>query len=141
MAARAPRWYGQVMSGWARAHATGAKTGRVAVVDAPPLESRTLSGVLDDLQARGFVEHFRVADRSRLRAIRADRTFAPDQVSISEWHRFEGVSDPDDMSIVYAIETRSGVRGTLVDAFGVYSDPIVGAFLDDVGPRPVAVTH
>jgi hypothetical protein len=36
------------------------------------------------------------------------------------------------MSILCAIETDSGLRGTLVDAFGVYSDPIVGAFLHDV---------
>jgi hypothetical protein len=33
---------------------------------------------------------------------------------------------------VYAIETRDGVRGTLTDAFGVYSDPDVGAFIADV---------
>jgi hypothetical protein len=98
----------------------------------PPCESRTLSGVLDDLQARGFAEHFRVVDGGRLRAIGAGTTFAPSQVSIPECHRFEGVSDPDDMSILCAIETRTGVRGTLVDAFGVYSDPAVGAFLNDV---------
>jgi len=100
--------------------------------DEPPLEARTLSGVLDDLQARGFAEHFRVVDGGRLRAIGAGSTFAPSQVSIPECHRFEGVSDPDDMSILCAIETRTGVRGTLVDAFGVYSDPAVGAFLHDV---------
>ena len=59
-------------------------------------------------------------------------TFPADRVVITEYHRFEGVSDPDDMSILYAIETRSGLRGTLADAFGVYADPVVGAFLNDV---------
>ena len=54
---------------------------------------------------------------------------------IAEYHRFEGVSDPGDMSIVYAIETRSGIRGTLVDAFGVYADPRVGAFVKEVALR------
>ena len=42
---------------------------------------------------------------------------------IREFHRVEGVSDPDDMAIVYAIESKSGVRGTFADAFGVYADP------------------
>jgi len=42
------------------------------------------------------------------------------------------VSDPDDMAIVYAIETAGGIRGTLVDAYGVYSDPAVSAFLATV---------
>jgi len=110
--------------------------------DEPPLEARTLWGVLDDLQARGFAEHFRVVDGRRLRAIGAGSTFTPSQVRIPECHRFEGVSDPDDMSILCAIETRSGVRGTLVDAFGVYSDPVIGAFLDDVvSPRARALTR
>jgi len=36
------------------------------------------------------------------------------------------------MSIVYAIETGNGVRGTLTDAFGVYADPSVGAFIRKV---------
>ena len=44
----------------------------------------------------------------------------------------EGASDPDDMSIVYAIEGESGARGTLVDAFGAYSDPTVSSFLQGV---------
>ena len=39
------------------------------------------------------------------------------------------------MSIIYAIETRSGIRGTLVDAFGVYADPQVGEFMADVALR------
>jgi hypothetical protein len=35
----------------------------------------------------------------------------------------------------YAIEGQGGVRGTLADAFGVYSDPTVSAFLQSVPIR------
>ena len=77
----------------------------------PSLEPRTLAETLDDLHARGFTEHFRIVDGGWAWAIDAGRTFRPSQVSIAEWHRFEGVSDPEDMAIVYAIETGSGVRG------------------------------
>ena len=101
-----------------------------------PFERRTLSGVLDDLNSRGFAEHFRVVDAGRVRAIGTGCTFSPGQVSIAEWHRIEGVSDPDDMAILYAIETGTGVRGTLADAFGVYADPAVGGFM-----RAVAWCH
>ena len=55
----------------------------------------------------------------------AAKTFSADQVVILEEHRFEGVSDPDDMAILYGLETRGGLRGTLADAFGVYADPLV----------------
>jgi len=100
-------------------------------VEDPPLEPRTLDGVLDDLTRRGFAEHFRVVD-GWLRALDSGGMFRANQVSVPEYYRFEGVSDPDDMSILWAVETRSGVRGTLVDAFGVYSDPLVADFLKDV---------
>jgi hypothetical protein len=96
-----------------------------------PKETATLAEVMDELTSRGFTEHFRVVDGG-LRAVDSAKTFPADQVVISEYHRFEGVSDPDDMAILYAIETRSGLRGTLTDAFGVYADPLVGAFMKDV---------
>jgi hypothetical protein len=94
----------------------------------------TLAVAIDDLASSGFIEHFGVSGGA-LRSFDSGRTFSAAQVVIREYHRFEGVSDPDDMSIVYAIEGQSGVRGTLVDAFGVYSDPAVSAFLEGVPIR------
>ncbi len=49
---------------------------------------------------------------------------------IVDYYRFEGASDPDDMSIIYALEARGGTRGILTDAFGSYADPAIGAVLD-----------
>ena len=92
---------------------------------------RTLAAAIDDLTRRGFVEQFEIAG-DRLRALPSGATFSADELRIREHHRFEGVSDPDDMAVVYAIESRTGVRGTLADAFGVYSDPRVSAFLRTV---------
>ena len=94
----------------------------------------TLASTLDDLAGSGFIEHFGVRGEE-LRSFDTGRTFGADQVVVRDYHRFEGVSDPDDMVIVYAIEAPGGVRGTLVDAFGAYSDPTVGAFLDRVPIR------
>ena len=98
------------------------------------MEVGTLAGTMDDLTRQGFTEQFTPATGG-LRGVHSGSTFPPGQVAIAKYYRFEGVSDPDDMSILYAIETRSGVRGTLADAFGVYADPRVGAFLRDVAVR------
>lgn len=96
---------------------------------------RTLSGAIDALARQGFTEHFTVAG-DRLRALESGGVFGPQDIVIRDYERFEGVSDPDDMSIVYAIESlNGGTRGTLVDAFGVYSNPVVSAFLDTVAIR------
>jgi hypothetical protein len=94
----------------------------------------TLACTLDELAGSGFVEHFGVRGDA-LRSFDTGRAFSADQVTVREYHRFEGASDPDDMAIVYAIEAPGGVRGTLVDAFGAYSDPRVAAFLDRVAIR------
>jgi hypothetical protein len=98
------------------------------------MEVATLSGTMDDLGRKGFTEQF-APENGELRGVHSGSMFRPSQVAIAAYYRFEGVSDPDDMSILYAIETRSGVRGTLADAFGVYADPRVGAFLREVAVR------
>jgi hypothetical protein len=94
----------------------------------------TLAGTLVELADRGFTDGFAVAGDG-LRATGALRTFRAEDLTIREFHRFEGVSDPDDMSIVYAIESKDGTRGTLVDAFGVYSSPAVTRVLERVPIR------
>jgi hypothetical protein len=94
----------------------------------------TLTGTLDDLARRGFTERFGVAGDG-LRSAEGGKTFRAEDLLIREFYRFEGVSDPDDMSIVYAIESRDGTRGTLVDAFGVYASPAVGRVLEHIPIR------
>jgi hypothetical protein len=99
-----------------------------------PVTDVTLAGTLADLADRGFTAAFAVAGDG-LRAAGTVRTFRAEDLTIREFHRFEGISDPDDMSIVYAIESRDGTRGTLVDAFGVYSNPAVTRVLERVPIR------
>ncbi len=94
----------------------------------------TLASAVDGLARSGFGEHFQIK-AGKLLALDSGKIFNAPEVAIRAYHRFEGVSDPDDMAIVYAIESQSGVRGTLVDAFGVYADPAVGVFLEGVPIR------
>ena len=91
----------------------------------------TLSNAIERLASRGFTAHFGVVG-DRLRAFDSGKTYGAHEVIIREYQRFEGVSDPDDMAILYAIESTDGTRGSLVDAFGAYSNPTVSAFLHDV---------
>lgn len=92
---------------------------------------KTLSEAIESLARRGFIEHFGVRG-DQLRGFESGKTFGANDVTIREYDRFEGASDPDDMAILYAIESSSGTRGTLVDAFGVYSNPAVSAYLERV---------
>jgi hypothetical protein len=97
----------------------------------------TVACAVDDLTYRGFTEDFRAVD-GKLRTSGTGEMVTPEDLVIREYHRFEGVSDPDDMAIVYGVEARNGVRGTVVDAFGVYSDPELGALMARVPIRQSA---
>ena len=92
---------------------------------------QTLAGAIDQFARDGFTANLSVVG-NRLRGAAAQTTFGAEDIVIRDYRRFEGVSDPDDMAIVYAIEARGGARGTLVDAYGVYSDPTISAFLGPV---------
>jgi hypothetical protein len=94
----------------------------------------TLTGALDELTRRGFTEGLLVVDGG-LRAIGGAETMKPKDLVIREFYRFEGISDPDDTAILYAMESVNGVRGTLADAFGVYADPRTTAVLEDIPIR------
>jgi len=94
----------------------------------------TVPEALQGLNARGFTANFEVADDG-LRAVDSGKTFPAQQLTIVEHHRFEGASDPDDMSVVYGIEASDETRGVVVDAYGVYADPRLSELLKNVKIR------
>jgi hypothetical protein len=81
----------------------------------------TVSQAVNGLKERGYTVDFNLKSAS----IECEgHKFNPKDFEIKEFHRFEGVSDPGDEAIVYAIESRNGMKGVLVNAFGVYSEPL-----------------
>jgi hypothetical protein len=50
-------------------------------------------------------------------------------------YRYEGDSNPDDSAIVYAITSKSGSRGMLLDSYGAYADPKVTALISEIPVR------
>lgn len=95
---------------------------------------KTMAEAVRGLKERGFAANFEFL-KNVFRDTESGKTFQPDELTIVEHHRFEGVSDPDDLSIVYAIEANDGTRGTLTDAYGVYANPDLSAFLKTVPMR------
>lgn len=86
-----------------------------------------LSKVVND----GFKEDFK-ATTGGLRSASTDKLYAPNQVRVINSFRFEGFSDPDDNAVLYLLETSDGLKGTLVDAYGTYADPLVYNFFLEV---------
>jgi len=94
----------------------------------------TVSEAIEGLKARGYTTDFEFIN-GQFRGIMDGRFFNADELTIVENYRFEGITNPDDESIVFAIESKDGARGVLVDAYGVYADPELAAFLENVSMR------
>ena len=100
-----------------------------------PIDHSREVPALAALHRRGFVAEFQ-ADGEVFRIAGTDVRLRPEDVRIRDYYRFEGTSDPDDMSVIYAMETRDGTRGTLTDAFGAYADAAIGALIERVPVEP-----
>ncbi len=72
---------------------------------------------LRDLARRGYCHNYNLTG-----AQLADSRLYPGRFQVREVHRFEGTSNPDDMCVIYAIVSDDGVKGVLVDAYGLYAD-------------------
>lgn len=94
-------------------------------------EMKTLSSCLNSLLSKGFETQFK-ALKHGLKSLTTEKIYLPEDVKITNFYRFEGESDPADNSILYAIETTSGEKGTLTDAYGPYGDAHVTKFIQEV---------
>lgn len=91
----------------------------------------TLTSCVNKVIKDGYIDSFKVT-RQGLYSPRKDMCYAPEQVTVTNFYRFEGESDPGDEIIMYVIETSDGLKGTLIDAYGPYSDPTVNKFMQEV---------
>lgn len=85
-----------------------------------PKELNTLSETMNKLKKNGFTEEFRIKNGNFIN--QSGEKFKPEDLTITKVYRFEGASDPDDMSVLYAIETSRGRKGIFADAFGLYAN-------------------
>ena len=92
---------------------------------------KSLALCLNRMVLDGYDDDFKVVE-GQLTSLKTEKKFSPDQVNVVNFFRFEGQSDPNDNTIMYVIETSDGLKGTLVDAYGVYSDGKVNDFFQQV---------
>jgi hypothetical protein len=91
----------------------------------------TQVSVLNKLSREGYTVQFKGSAQG-LVSLATEKTYKPFEVEIKHFYRFEGESSTDDSSIVYAIETTTGEKGTLVDSYGAYGDPLIAKFIKEV---------
>ena len=89
-----------------------------------------------ELKKEGFDAEFQMTE-SGLRDLKSGKIYQPEELHIVDFFRFEGITNPDDMAILYAIKADDGLKGTILDAYGLYSDDDLGAFMKKVDQSAV----
>ena len=83
----------------------------------------TLTEAMQDLKKRGYNLDFNLRETT-IECASNGVQLSPDEFEITEVYRFEGETDPADEAVLYAIESKDGLKGVLVNAYGPYSNPV-----------------
>ncbi len=107
------------------------RTGEYTESNDRPTFMNNEENLMAKLEKHGYTEQFKV-EKDKLLSLTTKKKYKVVDVKAVNFYRFEGNSDPDDTSILYAIETCDGCKGTLNDAYGMYSDDDTGVFMKQV---------
>ncbi len=79
----------------------------------------TVSEAVNGLKKRGFETDFNLEENC---IVCHNGKYDAKDFEIVEVYRFEGNTDPSDEAVVYAIESVTGVKGVLVNGYGISAE-------------------
>lgn len=85
---------------------------------------------LDKYEKEGYTASYRV-DKGKLIEVESKSSYKPEDVTIVAEHRFEGMTNPSDLSILYVIET-SDNKGTILTAYGPEANIETAEFFKEI---------
>lgn len=82
---------------------------------------------IEEYQEKGYTSNFFFSDW-RLIEPETKKKYAPEQIYVVKEKRYEGMSNPSDLSILYVIKTFDGMKGTFLMAYGPEADSEAAEF-------------
>ncbi|WP_316835534.1 phosphoribosylpyrophosphate synthetase [Pedobacter nutrimenti] len=90
----------------------------------------TVTAAVEDLGNRGYEYDF-ILQPDCIECKSIDLRLMPEEFEIEEFYRFEGMNDPADSAVIYAISSPVGnLKGVLIDAYGAYAENVSPELLD-----------
>jgi hypothetical protein len=90
----------------------------------------TLSETINGLKKEGYTLDFNIRQECLVCSI-TNTVLSPDDFEIDKVYRFEGMSNPDDQAILYAISSpKFDVKGVLVNGYGISADGATDAMIE-----------
>lgn len=81
----------------------------------------TVSEALEDFRKQGFIMDFNLEENC---IACHEGKFGADEFDVVAIYRYEGNTDPADEAIVYAIESKDGLKGVLVTGYDVTANNV-----------------
>jgi hypothetical protein len=98
----------------------------------------TLLDTINGLKKEGYSKDFNVSDKSISGNREMNFVLSPQEFEIDKVYRFEGASNPDDQSILYAISSKKfNLKGILVNGYGISADDVTNALIAKLSVHPV----
>lgn len=91
------------------------------VTNGRPDQMSTLVEVMNKCRERSMDVSFEYTPQGLKDGMEGKNIYQPADLKIIKTYRFEGMSNPDDNSILYIIEANDGTKGFIVDSYGAYS--------------------
>ena len=90
---------------------------------------------MNELRRDGYTEDFNLQQNCLECRNGQFKVFA-NEFKVDKYFRFEGASNPSDSAILYAISSNDDkVKGLLVNAYGIYSNPITDEMIRKLDVR------
>ena len=96
----------------------------------------TLFQTINALKVDGYSLDFNIR-QDRIVCHQTNTVLSPEDFEIDKLYRFEGASNPDDQSVLYAISSsKFGVKGLLVNGYGISADAATDAIIAKLKTHP-----
>ena len=90
----------------------------------------SLSQTINELVKLGYTHDFNIKGNSVI-FLKSNTTLLPSEFRIDKVYRFEGDTDPQYQSILYAISSlKYNLKGTLVNGYGTSTDEVTSKLIE-----------
>lgn len=93
--------------------------------------SKSEIGKIKEYEAKGFTASYQMGENG-IKDLETGKEYKSEDVNIVDEYRYEGNTNPSDMSILYILSMPDGSKGTLLQAYGPSDDSGLGWFMKEV---------
>lgn len=86
---------------------------------------------IEEYQAKGYTASYQMSD-DKLKDLETGKRYGKEDINIVAEYRYEGMSNPSDLSILYILEMNDHSKGTLLLPYGPQADGELGWFMNEV---------